>query len=734
MEETHNRSYGNDSIQAMSALEANRKSPELLLGSKGVKGARHTVLEIVYNAVDEAQSGYGDKLEIYYDEATNIIEVVDHGRGIPLGYNAKYNAYNWHHIFNTQHAGGKYHDYSEELKSITDWSTFNSDDYPYFYSVGTYGIGASATQQTSDFLDVVSIRDGLKTTMHFKEGRPVVGDYKGAIELFEPESVPCDEPTGTSVTWRPSPDVFYETHLGREYLKGLCVGIAHISKVHVTLYIKDRQEKVNKFDYPVKTLDELNASQLDSVSDILATPKTVSFFRHGDYQVGSAPNIQHRIWVSEGEISYAPVREYGRTTAFYNGMQMHGGVQFEGVNSALRKFLREVLDTPPKPSEYEGVLNVIVNAKSNHIDYNGADKNNITSTWMRSLIEETLYTELKNGYTYKLQGVMSLVSLVKRRVENRVSDEETKAVISEVKKETRKAKRVSDIESFTPSINYVKNKFLSKTMKDYATAICDVTEPSVNENFYVEGDSAAGSAKGGRNRQFQCVTTTTGKTVNPAKVSNKTALSKQFIKDIIQINGAGFDIPTMPEESTYNASVEKIDKHIIMTDADKDGYHIRNLIFLAFFMFLPEVIRRGRLFIVQAPLYIVKYTNGHKDFALTLADRNEFVSTAGQRGLRVESTKRLKGLGEMPPEDLSISCMNPETRHLVQILADPYDVELQQMILDMFGASTLTRRATISLLLGIEYDDVEKEMRSISKEIYDDERLVDDLDEDFIIM
>lgn len=731
--------YGNDSIEVLSALEANRRSPELLLGDKGVKGARHTIFEIVGNAGDEAQSGFGDVIEINYNESTNVVSVRDYGRGMPLGWkedkvNPDRSAYNWYNIFCTQHAGGKYKtSYDDELRGIQDWSEFNSNDFPYIYSVGTYGIGASATQQTSDFLRVVSIRDGERTEMNFKDGLPVVpAEYSGEkMKTYPPTVTKSDEPTGTLVEWRPSADVFYETHIGYQFLQTICESTAYISKVHTVLNVTKADGTVKTYDYPVGTLDDFNSKQLGTSSSVLAKPRSVSFFNHGTFMTGSMNNRQEKIWVAEGQISYAVTRDLGNTTAYYNGMRMNAGVQFEGIQKALTRFLGEVLPTRPRRSEIEGILNVVVECKSNHIDYNGADKNNITSGWMRQLVEDTLYNDLKEGYTYKTSNVLALVNLVKKRIENRVDDEERKQIVKEIKADSKPVARVSDLKAFTPSSNYIKGITLAKKDTDYATRVCNPLEPSYNENFYVEGDSAGGSAEAGRFREFQCITKTTGKPVNSAKVSDTVALSKQFIKSLIQINGAGMYIPSMPEESTYDASLEKIDKHIIMTDADKDGYHIRNLIFLAFFYFQPEVIRRGRLFIAEAPLYEVTYTDGSKDFALTLNERDLKIKKSGKR---VKEISRLKGLGEMESEDLSLACMNPETRHLVQVLADPYDAELQQNVMEMFGLSSFTRKSIFSILLGVDIIEAENFAKEVAKEINADEDLVDDLDSDFIFV
>ena len=708
--------YGNDSIHVFKEHEAIRRSPELLLGSKGIEGARHTVIEIIANALDEVDSGFGDTIEITYDNE-NTVSVRDFGRGVPLGYNNKFHGHNWYYTYCYQNAGGKYGDNQDKLREIKDWSKFNAKDFGYLFSIGLYGIGASATQFTSDFLHVESIREGIKTYMDFKDGQPVIPEsFTGKITDYPAPTEKTTEPNGTLVKWRPSDSVFAETNLTVAFLKEICEGISYVSGCNAVFKYQKQDGSWETINYPAKTLEDWNVEQTEKSTTKLGSPIIVSNFTHGTTSVPAAGGVKTLIYVMDTKVSLIPMSSGGKVTAYHNGMKMRGGVQFQAVQNATVDFLKKIAGlTSVKGEEVLGIFNVVLHTKTNHTDYNGADKHSIESGFIYNDLYRTIYDELSNQYLYKTHSVVSLVDLIQKRVQDRLELEARRKQIKEINNETKKAK-AEDVEKFAPSTNYINGN----------------TEES--EIYYVEGDSAGGSAKDGRNILFQSVLPTTGKPANATKLSDISALKRQFIKNLVQLDGAGVTIPSMPEESTYDISKEKFSKHIIFTDADKDGQHIRAMIFLTFLLYKPEVIRRGKLYVCIAPLYKLMFTDGSSDFAVNEQERDYKITTAQSKGKRIKEIKRLKGIGEMNPEDVAVTCMNPSTRTLVQIKTDPYNVELLQNVMEMFGAPTIHRKQLFSYLLGSDIVEMEEESRQIAKSIDDDDTLEDELDEKFILV
>lgn len=710
------QNYGNDSIHVFKEHEAIRRSPELYLGSKGIDGARHTVIEIVSNSLDEVDSGFGDTIEITYSK-DNVVSIRDFGRGVPLGYNQKFNGHNWFYTYCYKNAGGKYDDNQEQLRAITDWSTFNAKDYGYLFSIGLYGIGASATQFTSDFLRVESIRDGVKTYMEFKEGQPVIPeDFVGEVTDYPAPTKETTEPNGTLVKWRPSNDVFSATELGLPFLKEICEGISYVSGCNAVLKYENEDGTWSELIYSAKTIDDWNTELTSKSQTKLGSPISIKTLTHGTTSVPSAGGAKHLIYVMDAHVSLVPMSGGGRTIAYHNGMKIRGGVQFSAVDDAVETFLKRVAGlTDLKVGDAPGIFNVIVQTKTNHTDYNGADKHSIQSGFIYNDLYTATLDELTNQYRYKTHSIMSLIDLVSKRVQDRIELELKRKQVREINKETSKAK-AKEVQKFAPSTNYLNNK------------------TAQSEIYYVEGDSAGGSAKAGRNILFQSVLPVTGKPINATKMSDINALKRDVIKNIIQLDGAGVYIPSMPEESTYDTSKEKFSHHIIFTDADKDGQHIRAMLFVLFVLFKPEVIKRGKLSVCIAPLYKIMYTDNTADFAINEGERDQLLATAQAKGKRLKEIKRLKGIGEMNPEDVALTCMNPETRRLVNIKTDPYNPELLQNIMEMFGGPTTYRKQLFSHLLGSDVVEMEELARSIAREVDADDDLIDELEENFILV
>lgn len=708
--------------------EAVRRSPEKSLPDNTIIGARHTVLEMVANAVDEAISGFGDKVIIRYTNE-GVISVQDFGRGVPLGTN-KQGYENWYAIYGKEDAGGKYDTYQDRLKAIKDWSTFNPRDFGYLYSVGLYGIGASATQFTSEFFHVESIRDGYKTEMSFKKGLPVLPDeWKSRDDYgkYPAPKTPCDAHTGTTVTWIPDLEVFSGNKVGLTFLRGICEATSYVSGIHAVLEHENEDGTWETEDYPASSILDLNYKRAKKLESNFTQPKQINGFYHGE-TITSKSKGEKVVYVFDTELAYTLVPQGGSVEVYHNGMQMWGGRHFRAIEDAIFAFMKTAVPSVNE-SDIENYFLITVSSKSNVTDYSGTDKYAVTNGFVYTHVYNLFYNELVEQYKHKTNGIVSLVKLVSRNVEDRLDLAQRRAEVKEIKKQTS-AKKAKDVKKFTPSQNYINGNYPSK-QKGYECMGTTPTTAGISELIFIEGDSAANTAEEGRDQMYQSILPTTGKPINAAKASNISILKNEFVQNLVQLNGAGVNIVGMEDESNYDILKERFDKFIIMTDADKDGGHIQVMIFILFYFLMPSVIDRGHLYLGVPPLYKIRFTDGTIKFAIDLDERNKIISSESKT---VKSISRLKGLGEMNSDEFYDTCMNPDKRRLIPIQADTSDPELFENIIQLFGDRTEFRKAVFGYLLGEDLIAQEEEQRKLMRQISKDESLEDELDSELYIV
>lgn len=646
--------YDDNSIGQLKGAERIRFRPAAVLGSNGIDGARHTIYEIVGNASDEQMSGFGDKLEIgYYEDGS--ISVRDFGRGVPLGWNEKEQNWNYFLIYEEMYAGGKYGDSQEVLKKISDWNKFDIKDYPYLITVGLNGLGAAATQCTSEYCTVTSYKDGVKRTMKYEKGAHVLED------LLEEAT---DEPDGTFVHWKPDAEVFTDVNIGAKWVEKLCKSLSYTSDFTVTF---NNCGKVKVFER--KTMLEHLHEEVDDA--VFNTKFTHEVDGAGDVCICFAD-----VAIGNGGAG----NEF-----FHNKVEIQGGVHAEAVNSAEYTFFSDrgsERGIRIKSTDYSGKLSTIVSSLSNKVSYRGQTKDSLDDDYVFRCIEATIREKLELEWSKGTDWVVDVVNEVIQEAENRITVAELSKNVREIEKSVRTAK--------------ASEKFKS----------CDAYDEKDYENveyWIFEGDSAGNSAKTARDPKFQCTMPVRGKSLNVFKASLEKIVANNEIKDIIAVLGCGVDmgIEGIP---TFDINKLKVGKIIFGADADIDGRHIDMLLFLIFYKLFPELLYEGRVYIANSPLYSIEKYDSTFVYCMDeddLAKKQEEIGSGA-----IKEITRFKGLGEMNPQDLWNTTMNPATRNLTQIKIDKNDVEVYDVLEMFFGKSTDRRkRAILGSMMGTDFDN-----------------------------
>lgn len=689
--------YGNDSIDQLLGAERVRRRPAAMLGSSGIDGARHGFTEIYGNALDEATSGYGDKLDVcYYKDGS--VSVRDYGRGVPLGWNDKLRSWNWHIIYNELYGGGKYTKNQEELHNVTDWSKFNELDYNYLYSVGLNGLGAASTQYTSEFFEVHSFRDGKVTKIRFEKGLPIINGrpvnvFREQIRMEDlaPIVEDTDEPNGTFVKWKPDADVFTDTNITGKWLLETCEGITNVA--HINLNFKDEQTGTD-ISIPAGDLTTLvkNVSKDNICLDTGDNPIIFSgeAFSHGTTKVEQDDNY---IWVCRVNFALGLTNGHVANRCFHNAVKMSGGIQYEAINYSIKRFFDEVARARGiklEYSDYANVFTVAVSSYSNYASFRSQTKDAVDNDFIYDLIVDALLKklnfELSKGNKYLLEVI-----------EKVVNEAQTRIAIKEYANQVRLAKKAAKT-SKEPE------KFM--TCKAYRDKRYDEAEL-----WITEGDSAGGAVGMARNSDFQAVMPIRGKFLNVLKAGLDKILKNTVIKDITSIIGTGMDIG----EDLFDSSACRFSKIIFATDADVDGFQIRVLLFILFYRLMPKLLLEGRIFIAETPRFEIVLYDGTKEYARDDKERDQIIS---ENVGNIRTVNRFKGLGEMDAAVLRETTVHPATRRLVPVTLDMKDKLTVDLIDAMFGMDKEHRRKELLIeALGADVADLLEENDAIMAEI-----------------
>lgn len=631
--------YNEDSIQVLEGLEAVRKRPGMYIGSTDSRGLHHLVYEIVDNAIDEVLAGYGNHIKVTIHE-NNSISVQDSGRGIPTGMH-KSGKPTPEVIYTVLHAGGK----------------FGTGGYK--TSGGLHGVGASVVNALSEWLEVTIKRDGVIYRQRFeKGGHPVTG-----LEV-----IGKTKETGTLVTFKPDPEIFSTTVYSFDILSERLRESAFLLKGLKIELIDLRNDKEESFYYEdgIKSF----VSYLNEGKDTL---HEVVYFEGESQEIEVDFAFQYSASYSENILSFVN-----------NVRTKDGGTHETGAKAVLTRIFNDY-------ARRNGLL------KEKDKNLEGADIREGLSAIVSVRIPEALLQF--EGQTKAKLGTQEARSAVDNVIAEKLTFffEENGAVATQLVKkalkaaQAREAARKAREEARTGKTKKKKETNLSGKLTPAQTK-----NPQKNELFLVEGDSAGGSAKLGRNRAFQAILPLRGKVINTEKAKIEDIFKNEEINTMIYTIGAGVG-------PNFELNDVNYDKIIIMTDADTDGAHIQVLLLTFFFRYMKELVEAGKVFIALPPLYKVSKGQGKKqviEYAWTDEELGEVISKVG-KGYTLQ---RYKGLGEMNADQLWDTTMNPETRTLIQVtIEDAADAD--HRVTTLMGDKVEPRREWIEQNVDFTMED-----------------------------
>ncbi|ANF95088.1 DNA topoisomerase (ATP-hydrolyzing) subunit B [Paenibacillus bovis] len=593
--------YDASQIQVLEGLEAVRKRPGMYIGSTSSKGLHHLVWEIVDNSIDEALAGYCDHIEVTIHE-DNSVTVVDNGRGIPVGVEAKTQRSALEVVMTVLHAGGK----------------FGGGGYK--VSGGLHGVGVSVVNALSEHVRVVVKTDGKVHQQEYTRGAPMY-DIKVLRDMTE------EEGTGTTVTFRPDAEIFTETTVyDYDTLLGRIRELAFLNKGIAMTLTDERTGVSNHFKYDGGIIEYVQ--YLNQNREVISEQPI--------YVEGTRDQIQVEIALQYNE-GYTE-----NIYSFANNINTHeGGTHESGFKSALTRIINDyarrngLLKDNNSNLTGEDVregLTAIISVKIPEPQFEGQTKTKLGNSEVRGIVE-SLFSE-------KLQEFLNENPSVARRVLDKALQ------ASRAREAARKARELTRRKSVL-EVSALPGKL----------ADCSSKDASISELYIVEGDSAGGSAKQGRDRHFQAILPLRGKILNVEKARLDRILGNAEIRAIITALGTGIG-------DEFDLSKARYHKVIIMTDADVDGAHIRTLLLTFFYRYMRQIIEAGYVYIAQPPLFKVE-RNKTAVYANSEKERDEIIAGFGENAKF--NVQRYKGLGEMNATQLWETTMDPESRIMLQV-------------------------------------------------------------------
>ena len=640
--------YGNESIQMLKGADRVRLRPAVIFGSDNLEGCIHSFFEILSNSIDEAREGYGSQIFITRF-ADGTIEVEDYGRGIPLDYNTKEQRFNWELVYCELYAGGKYN---------------NNTSGDYEFSLGLNGLGACATQYASEFFDVTVFRDKTKYSMSFKKGNPVT-------ELqTEPYRF---KRTGTIQRWRPDSEVFTETIIPLDTFKEIIKRQSVINS-GIEFILKDA-ESGEEFHY---SYPEGIKGYVDELSDMRGL--TDSFFFSGEGKGrDKADRDEYKV---KAEVSFCFNNNINELEYFHNSSFLeHGGSPDKAVRSA---FVSEVdrqikLRDKYKANESKIIfqdiadsLILVTNTFSTQTSYENQTKKAINNKFIQDFMTQLIKDNLEIWFTENKDSGDKVVDQILVNKRSRENAEKTRVNI--------KKKLMGSLD-----INNRIKKFVD----------CRSRDVGKRELYIVEGDSALGSVKLGRDAEFQAVMPVRGKILNCLKADYATIFKSDIITDLLKVLGCGVEISNKHNKdlSAFNIENLRWNKIIICTDADVDGFQIRTLILAMLYRLTPTLIDKGYVYIAESPLFEITYRAKGKNaeektyFAFNEKEKTEILSKVDPKLCTIQ---RSKGLGENEPEMMWQTTMNPKSRRLIKVCSE--DAQKMSEVFDLLLGDNLAGR------------------------------------------
>lgn len=606
--------YTNESIKSLKGAERVRLRPGVIFGSDDLEGCIHGFFEILSNSTDEARAGYGKQINVI-KHVDNSLTVEDFGRGIPLDYNKKEKRYNYELVYDELYSGGK----------------FGDDTYK--YSLGLNGLGACATQYASKWFVATSIRDGYEYTIHFKEGK-----VDGKLSKKKTKS----KQTGTKQTWLPDDKVFTEVNIPSERIVEILKKQAIVNSGIKYTFLDEKNNEQQEFLYP--------EGILGYAQEIIGDKAVAEPFLFKDEGKGKdrADKNEYKVIlnVAIGFSNVSQVQEF-----YHNSSPLeYGGAPKKAMEKALLSFfsdacLKKKLLNKKSEITVQDVKDCLIfvsSTFSNETSYENQTKKSITNKFIEDFMTASLMKNLKKWSEENEEGFNKVCSQISVNVVSRLSAE---------------TQRLASKKKLTSKLG------INDRVKNFSD--CRSKDTDKRELFIVEGLSALGSTKLARDADYQAVLAIRGKVLNCLKVEASTILKSDVIMDIIKVLGCGIELNLKNKKAqTFDINKLRFNKVIIFTDQDVDGMHIQTLLLTAFYRLCPSLIKYGKIYIGETPLYEISYGN-ITEYAYSDKEKDSILKK--HKNAKVS---RNKGLGEVDPETLNKTSMDPSRRKLTEVSLD----------------------------------------------------------------
>ena len=651
--------YNEESISQLKGADRVRLRPAVIFGSDGIEGCEHAVFEILSNSIDEAREGYGKEITVtrFLDGS---VEVVDHGRGMPMDYNEKEKRWNWELLFCEMYAGSKY-------------NTNNGGTYE--YSLGLNGLGLCATQYASEYMDAEVHKNGFRYEIHFKAGEPVSELQK------EPYN---KKDTGTRIRWKPDIKVFTDIDIPLEYYQETILRQSVVNAgIKFVLRNQTGEKSFDKYEYCYEN------GIVDDIKEFVGDDafSSVQFWqgeRKGRDRA-DLPEYKVKLNVALCFSNKKQLKEYYHNSSFLE----HGGAPEKAVKSAFvsqidsylkanSKYLKS--DSKINFQDVEDCLVLVSSSFSTQTSYENQTKKAITNKFIQEAMTDFLRHQLEVYFIENRIDAEKIAEQVLINMRSRVKAESTRLNIK---------KTLQSGNSMTDRIE----KFVDCRSKDV----------SEREIFIVEGDSALGACKQARDSAFQAVMPVRGKILNCLKAEYPKIFKNDIITDLIKVLGCGVEVSSKANKNLFLFNMDNLrwSKVIICTDADVDGYQIRTLILTMIYRLMPTLIKEGKVFIAESPLYEITCKD-ETWFCYTEKEKQDALLEIGDRKYTIQ---RSKGLGENEPEMMWLTTMNPKTRRLIKVEPD-YSPEAVADKFDLLLGDNLQGRKDYIAENGAQYIDM----------------------------
>ena len=628
---SENYSAGN--IQVLKGLDAVRKRPGMYIGSTGPKGLHHLVYETVDNSIDEAMAGFCDRIVVAL-EKDDIVRVDDNGRGIPVDIHPTEKISALELVLTRLHAGGKF------------------EKSAYKVSGGLHGVGVSCVNALSDWMEATVKRDGHIYRQKYERGIP-----KTKVEV-----IGDTEEHGTTIRWKADKTIFTETTTYNfDTLRDRLRELAFLNK-GIVIYFRDErletpQEEILKFDGGISQF----VQEIDIGKQII--PEEPIYINAEQDDVITEIAMHYNSGFSEN------------AHTFVNDINTRGGgTHYEGFKSALTFVLRKFFDANEKLKkgfdkdeklnyeDFSSGLTVVISMKVPEPEFEGQTKDKLGNTEVRTIVDQVVKEKLT---LYFEQNPQVLESILKKSI-----DEAKARIAARKAKENMRKKTIGDGFGLPAKL-----------------ADCSGKDPEMCEVYIVEGDSAGGSAKKGRDPKTQAILPLWGKMLNVEKVRPEKVMNNDKLQPVIQTLGAGFG-------KDFNIEKLRYHKIIIMADADVDGSHIRTLLLTFFFRYMPQLIENGYVYLAMPPLFKVQHGKKEPIYCYSDAERDAALATFDEETRAKVDVQRYKGLGEMDGKQLWETTMDPSHRKM-RVVTIPDAIEADKIFSVCMGEEVEPRRQFI---------------------------------------